>query len=298
MLNHQYESFLQYLKYEKGAAELTIKNYHYDLTKFIQMLDEKNILDYQAVTTKHVRQFITDLHRKGQSSASIARFLAAVRSFYTFLNKKSLVDNNPAQNIKSPKGNKKLPSLLDVDRANQLLDTNCEKSFLAARDLAIIELIYSSGIRLAELASLDVERLDINNRQAVIYGKGSKERIVPVGSKAIVAIKEWLKWRAAFCKDDALFISKQGNRLSHRNIQLRVRKAGIERLGQNLHPHMLRHSFASHILESSQDLRAVQELLGHANISTTQIYTHLDFQHLAKIYDIAHPRAKHKSKNS
>jgi integrase/recombinase XerC len=197
--------------------------------------------------------------------------------------------------LSPPKGERRLPKTLDADRALQLLEGGVEDDFLARRDQAILELFYSSGLRLSELTGLNCEDLDLADGLVQVLGKGSKTRVLPVGRKAREALEEWLKQRAlANPQDDAVFVSQQGRRLGPRSIQLRVKAAGERELGQNLHPHMLRHSFASHLLESSQDLRAVQELLGHADIATTQIYTHLDFQHLATVYDSAHPRAKRK----
>ena len=217
---------------------------------------------------------------------------------YHYLNREGLCDHDPANGLAPPKGERRLPKTLDTDRALQLLEGGVEDDFLAQRDQAILELFYSSGLRLSELTGLNLEQLDLADGLVEVLGKGSKPRVLPVGRKAREALQAGLPLRAlANPQDDAVFVSQRGTRLGPRAIQVRVKAAGERELGQNLHPHMLRHSFASHLLESSQDLRAVQELLGHADIKTTQIYTHLDFQHLASVYDSAHPRAK-RSKDS
>ena len=245
-----------------------------------------------------IRAHIAARHRKGMGSKSLQRELSAIRSFYTFLLKNSLAEINPAQHIKAPKQARKLPKTLDVDQVNGLLDAGTS-SPLEIRDLAMFELFYSSGLRLSELSSLDIADLDLSDCSLLVrLGKGGKSRVLPIGSKAVTAINNWLQERVKMSAstDTALFVTTKGRRLGQRSIELRLsqwcKKKGIQ---EHIHPHMLRHSFASHLLESSQDLRAVQELLGHSNISTTQIYTHLDFQHLAEIYDKAHPRAKKKS---
>lgn len=217
-----------------------------------------------------------------------------MRSFFNYLLKKHLVSQNPAKQIQAPKQARKLPKTLDVDQISGLLDTPTD-SILEIRDLAMFELFYSSGLRLSELAALDLDDLDYGDKMLrVRFGKGGKQRNLPVGKKAIEVIEKWLKHRPP-STDQALFLSSRGNRLSQRSIQLRLER-WCKKLGlpEHIHPHMLRHSFASHLLQSSQDIRAVQELLGHSNISTTQIYTHLDFQHLAEVYDNTHPRAHKK----
>jgi len=290
----QIAKFLHYLEFEKHLSALTVKTYAQDLTKLYELAQRHNLNTSNQITTKHIRMFIMELHAQDLQSKTISKFLAATRSFYRYLNKYKLCAVNPAINLRAPKGEKRLPKNLDVDRAMHLLDTERPDTFTNARDLALLELFYSSGLRLAELATLDLVNLDLAGGVVKVLGKGNKERIVPVGSKAIMALKKWFKWRALFAKENAVFISKKGTRLAMRSIQVRVTLAGAKFLGENLHPHMLRHSFASHMLQSSQDLRAVQELLGHASVATTQIYTHLDFQHLATIYDKAHPRARRK----
>jgi len=225
----------------------------------------------------------------------VARLLSSVRGLYRYLNQEGLCQHDPATGLSAPKGERRLPKLLDTDRAMQLLDGGVEDDFIGLRDQAMLELFYSSGLRLSELVGLNLDQLDLPAGMVRVLGKGNKVRELPVGRKAREALQAWLPVRAlANPADGAVFIGQQGRRLGARAVQVRVRQAGVRELGQHLHPHMLRHSFASHLLESSQDLRSVQELLGHADIGTTQIYTHLDFQHLAKVYDQAHPRAKRK----
>ncbi|HAW60991.1 MAG TPA: tyrosine recombinase XerC, partial [Pseudomonas sp.] len=257
--------------------------------------EREQILDWSALQSRHMRQLVGELHRQGQSSRSLARLLSSVRGLYRYLNQERLCEHDPATGLSAPKGERRLPRLLDTDRAMQLLDGGVEDDFIARRDQAMLELFYSSGLRLSELVGLNLEQLDLPAGLVRVLGKGNKARELPVGSKAREALQAWLPLRAlANPSDSAVFIGQQGRRLGARAVLMRVRQAGVRELGQHLHPHMLRHSFASHMLESSQDLRSVQELLGHADIGTTQIYTHLDFQHLAKVYDQAHPRAKRK----
>ena len=290
--------FLDQLTVEKRASAHTIKSYKRDLGHLSYYCVTKSIPDWTQLTQNDIRSHIASRHRQGLSSTSLQRELSAIRSFFNFLLKKSLADNNPAQYIKAPKQARKLPKTLDVDQVNGLLEAGTN-SALEIRDLAIFELFYSSGLRLSELVALNLTDIDLTDKSLMVKsGKGGKSRILPVGSKAITAINNWLPQRLKSCltTEDALFTSTRGKRLGQRSVELRLqqwcKKKGIS---ENIHPHMLRHSFASHLLESSQDLRAVQELLGHSNISTTQIYTHLDFQHLADVYDKAHPRAKKKS---
>jgi integrase/recombinase XerC len=290
--------YLNQLKYERRVSQHTVKSYQRDLARLSNYCKDKLISDWCDLKQNDVRSYIAVRHRNGMSSKSLQRELSAIRSFYAFLLKNSLVDLNPAQHVKAPKQARKLPKILDVDQVNGLLDAGAN-SPLEVRDLAMFELFYSSGLRLSELCSLDITDLDLSDRSLVVRsGKGSKSRILPIGGKAVTAVNNWLPMRRKLCNDAsiALFVTTKGRRLGQRSIELRLskwcKKKGIQ---EHIHPHMLRHSFASHFLESSQDLRAVQELLGHSNISTTQIYTHLDFQHLAEIYDKAHPRAKKKN---
>lgn len=290
--------FFDQLTVEKRASEHTVKSYQRDMKHLTAYCINKSIEHWTGLKEGDIRAHIASRHRQSISSTSLQRELSAIRSFYNFLLKKRLADNNPAQHIKAPKQTRKLPKTLDVDQINGLLEAGTN-SDLEIRDLAMFELFYSSGLRLSELAALNLTDIDLPDNSIVVRsGKGGKSRILPIGSKAVTAITNWLQQRlksAAF-SESALFVSKRGTRLGQRSIELRLeqwcKKKGV---AEHIHPHMLRHSFASHLLESSQDLRAVQELLGHSNISTTQIYTHLDFQHLADVYDKAHPRAKKKS---
>ena len=289
------ENFLNQLRYEKRASEHTVSNYQRDLKRLIAYCVEKQLSDWTDLKQNDVRAHIAARHRQGIGSKSLQRELSATRSFYTFLLKNSLAESNPAQHVKAPKQARKLPKTLDVDQVNGLLEAGAN-SPLEIRDVAMFELFYSSGLRLSELNALDMADLDLSDRSLIVRsGKGGKSRVLPIGGKAVTAINNWLQKRMIMttAENTALFVTTKGRRLGQRSIELRLaqwcKKKGLD---QHIHPHMLRHSFASHLLESSQDLRAVQELLGHSNIGTTQIYTHLDFQHLAAIYDKAHPRAK------
>ena len=252
--------------------------------------------DWAAVNEHHVRGFIAARRRKGASGRSVQRGLSALRSLFRYLLREGLARGSPAQGVRPPKTPRKLPATLDPDQLGQLLQAPAQTP-LGLRDVAIVELFYSSGLRLAELVGLDLGDVDAGDAMVEVTGKGAKTRRVPVGRLALEALQRWLAVRSELAAADerALFVSERGTRLHPRTIQARLRHLALERgAARNVHPHLLRHSFASHLLESSGDLRAVQELLGHANISTTQIYTHLDFQHLAQAYDQAHPRAKRK----
>lgn len=289
------DSYFEHLRSERQVSPNTLDGYRRDLAKVQDYCTRQQLLHWAELKPHHVRQLIADQHRKGLSSRSLARLLSSLRGLYRYLNQEGRCQHDPADGISAPKGEKRLPRLLDTDRAMQLLDGGIEDDFIGYRDQAMLELFYSSGLRLSELVGLNLDQLDLPAGLVQVQGKGNKARVLPVGRKAREALQAWLPLRAlANPQDGAVFISQQGRRLGARAVQLRVRQAGVRELGQHLHPHMLRHSFASHILESSQDLRSVQDLLGHADISTTQIYTHLDFQHLAKVYDQAHPRAKRK----
>jgi integrase/recombinase XerC len=289
--------FLAQLTIEKRASQHTVKNYKRDLSCLSNYCESKSISLWTDLKQTDIRSYMASRHRQGLSSTSLQRELSAIRSFFNFLLKNQLTDNNPGQYIKAPKKTRKLPKTLDVDQIKSLLEAGTN-STIEIRDLAMFELFYSSGIRLSELAQLNLTDIDLTDKSLMVRsGKGGKSRMLPIGSKAVVAINTWLEHRikSITSAETALFISTRGTRLGQRSIELRLKqwckKKGI---AENIHPHMLRHSFATHLLESSQDLRAVQELLGHSNISTTQIYTHLDFQHLADVYDSAHPRAKRK----
>lgn len=290
------EDFFLYLNH-KNSSPHTINSYRRDIAVFVEFTTElkSSILN---INHRHIQDFARRQHLQGLSPASLRRRLSAVRSFYKFLIHKDLAKNNPVEGINLPKLKKKLPEVLGVDQMAGLLKKEETADDLLIRDFAIFELMYSSGLRVSEVASLDLPMLRIDEETVRVLGKGSKQRIVPVGTLALTAIKKWLQIRQNLIKnkEEAIFISKIGKRLGIRSIQKRLaRLANNKQMDRHVHPHMLRHSFASHLLESSGDLRAVQEMLGHADISTTQIYTHLDFQHLAKVYDKAHPRALKKT---
>lgn len=287
-------AFFKHLQVEKRHSEHTLKSYQRDIKHLQNYCSSNKLQLWHQVQPTDIRNHISSRHRKGLSSKSLQRELSAIRSFYNYLLKRRLLDDNPAKHIRAPKQTRKLPKVLDVDQIFGLLESPAD-SLLEIRDLAIFELFYSSGLRLSELAALNIDDLDLQDHSLrVRQGKGSKQRELPIGSKAINAINKWLAYRPE-TRVPAIFTSSKGSRLGQRSIQLRLDRWGKKMgLPEHVHPHMLRHSFASHLLESSQDIRAVQELLGHSNISTTQIYTHLDFQHLAEVYDKTHPRAKKK----
>ncbi len=300
----------------------TVAAYRHDLLRLRTFCDERRITRWGTLDNAHLRTFAATEHASGVGPRSIQRRLSAVRAFYEYLLREGHCGLNPARDVRAPKTKKRLPTTLDADQMARLLEFRVCDS-LSARDKAIMELFYSSGLRLSELVGLDIGAIDLADRTVRVVGKGSKTRLLPIGRYAIDALKKWLIERAALAKpagpakpaaaeaakpkpgalakgaasvhsdEFAVFIGRTGRRLSVRAVQMRVgvwaRRQG---LGVHVHPHMLRHSFATHLLESSSDLRGVQELLGHADIGTTQIYTHLDFQHLAKVYDATHPRAR------
>ena len=285
--------FSQYLTSERQLSAYTVRNYMFELRRVEAILAEStHLID---VSRDQLQSVLASLHRKGLSPRSLSLCLSALKQFFDFLLREGAVKVNPAHTLSAPKQSKPLPKNMDVDAINHLLSIEGDDP-LKLRDKAIMELFYSSGLRLAELASLDCVDIKFDQHEVKVMGKGSKQRVVPIGKLALTALAAWLHCRNQLpCSQagDALFVSSQGKRLSHRSIQARMAKWGQEQaMAVKVHPHKLRHSFATHMLESSQDLRAVQELLGHANLSTTQIYTSLDFQHLAKVYDNAHPRAK------
>lgn len=289
------ERFIEQLQIEKRSSPHTVTSYRHDLLKLTAYCDEHNIQDWQAIQPALIRGHIAARHRQGMGSKSLQRELSSIRGFFKFLLKLQVASINPAQAIRAPKQDRKLPKLLDVDQVSGLLDANTV-SLLEIRDQAMFELFYSCGLRLSELTDLNINDLDLSDRTLIVRsGKGNKMRVLPIGSKAVKSINSWLMQRPQFNAGDetALFVSNRGKRISTRNVHQRLQNwCQTKGVAEHVHPHMLRHSFASHLLESSQDLRAVQELLGHANISTTQIYTHLNFQHLADVYDQTHPRAK------
>lgn len=284
-------AYLDHLSHERGLSPLTCENYARDIRTLQGLAGET---PFQDIETAHIRRFIATLHGRGIGGKSIARALSAWRGFFAFLSRRHGIDNNPCVGMRPPKSAKALPQALSPEQASRLVDIE-DGDALALRDHAILELFYSSGLRLAELINLDLDGLDLSEGTVTVTGKGNKTRIVPVGQYAIAAIQKWLPQRALLKSEEetALFVGRAGKRLTPRAVQYRLKTWAIKQgIAGNVHPHMLRHSFATHVLQSSGDLRAVQEMLGHANISTTQVYTHLDFQHLAKVYDQAHPRAK------
>jgi integrase/recombinase XerC len=288
------ERYLGHLHHERRLSPHTRSNYRRDLEAFVAFADERGIDDWAIVDSALVRDFAAARHRRGLSGRSVQRGLSALRSFYGYLLRERAVALNPAVDVRAPKSPRKLPAIMAVDDMQRLLDRVAQDP-LELRDLAILELMYSCGLRLAEAVGLDMDRLDLRGGTVTVTGKGAKTRQLPVGRLAREALARWLAVRPSFAaaQETALFVGRGGRRLSARSVQERVRRWALRAgLPQHLHPHMLRHSFASHLLESSGDLRAVQELLGHADISTTQVYTHLDFQHLAEVYDRAHPRAR------
>ena len=287
--------YLQFLQFERGLSPLTRENYARDIKQLIKLADTNALNELQNI---QIRRFIATLHSKGLGGKSLARMLSSWRGFFTFLVNRKGFSNNPVIGLRAPKSPKSLPQALSIEQAVKLVDIR-DNDDLAVRDHAILELFYSSGLRLSELVNLNIDDMDFSEGTVEVTGKGNKTRIVPMGAHAMAAIQKWLQTRATMKINDvaskAVFIGLQGNRVGARNLQLRLKEWSIKQgINSSVHPHMLRHSFASHVLQSSGDLRAVQEMLGHANISTTQVYTHLDFQHLSKTYDAAHPRAKKK----
>lgn len=292
-------AFLGHLAHQRRFSRNTISAYKRDLASLVAYCDQHAIENWSNLLPGQARQFVGQLNRKGLSSASIRRHLSAARSLYRYLVSEAALSANPFVGISAPKQAKRLPKTLSVDQATQLLRT-ADDTAIEHRDLAMFELMYSSGLRLSELASLDILDVDPGEAMVRVTGKGAKVRVVPVGRMALAALGKWLEKRRAMDAVDkkALFLGNRGRRLGVRAIQLRLNRLAQRRgMDMEVHPHMLRHSFATHLLESSGDLRAVQELLGHSDISTTQIYTHLDFQHLAKVYDSAHPRAKRRPRH-
>ena len=292
--------FVSHLAHERRMSAHTIAAYRLDLLALVEFCGRRGLARWEVLDNSQLRAFAAAEHGGGLSPRSIQRRLSAVRTFYEFLMREGASTRNPALDVRAPKTKKRLPVTLDADQMGRLLAFRVD-DLLSARDKAIMELFYSSGLRLTELVSLPLSALDLADRTVRVLGKGNKTRIVPVGSQAIQALKKWLAERAGVvaCGTEALFVGRTGRPLTARAVQLRVdtwaRRQGI---AMHVHPHMFRHSFATHLLESSADLRGVQELLGHADIATTQIYTHLDFQHLAKVYDAAHPRARRRQRSA
>lgn len=316
------DAFLRMLREQRRCSVHTLSNYQRDLWAFAHWLQHhSDVADFTAVNEPIIRDYVISLRKprpgvrrkasrrqmgmvddaaQGLSSRSIARGLSALRSFFTYAIAQRWVKDNPVLGVSAPKLPRRLPKTLDVDQVGALLD-RAGDAWCDVRDLAMFELFYSSGLRLSELVGLDVLTFTSGAGELRVLGKGAKERLVPVGAKAMQAVNAWLQIRSEYAhpEETALFISQRGTRISSRNVQLRLREWGLRQGAEvNLHPHLLRHSCASHVLESSSDLRGVQELLGHADIATTQIYTHVDFQYLAKVYDQAHPRARRARKDS
>ena len=286
--------YLEDLRVARRCSPHTVSNYARDLKSIALSAKNRGIESWQALNGNDVRAIVAEQHRSGIAGRSLARRLSALRGMYNFLMGLGKCEINPAQDILAPKDKKSLPATLDPEEVSRLLSQNLNDPMIC-RDLAMFELMYSSGLRLAELVSIDLVDLDLSVGQVRVTGKGGKVRDLPVGAHAIEAINKWLGYRRSLpgADDKAVFLSSRGKRIAPRTVQMRLKKlAESQGLDRDCYPHMLRHSFASHLLESSGDLRAVQELLGHADISTTQIYTHLDFQHLAQVYDEAHPRAR------
>jgi integrase/recombinase XerC len=286
--------YLQSLRTERRLSPNTSAAYARDLAALRDFCEREGVASLAELDSYHIRRFAAESHRKGLAPRSIARRLSAVRSFLRALVARGRLNANAALDISAPKSARRLPGTLDADQVALLLEST-DDAPLALRDRAMLELFYSSGLRLAELIGLDTVDLDFVDQTVRVTGKGNKTRILPVGRQALEAVQNWLPVRLGLAKPDerALFVSQRGRRLAARSVQIRVAQWARQRgSARHLHPHLLRHSFASHLLESSGDLRAVQELLGHSSISTTQVYTHLNFQHLAESYDKAHPRAR------
>lgn len=293
----QLTAFYIYIRSERQLSIHTQTSYARDLEKFQIFCASKSIKELHMLGVNHIRMAVAQLHREGLGGKSLQRWLSSLRSFFQFCIRRGWLKNNIADGITAPKSPKSLPKTLDADQAAQFVQVEGD-DFINKRDRALVELIYSSGLRLAEAVSLDINDIDWGDAMLTVTGKGRKTRTLPVGSHALTALKNWLEARKLYTQNDepALFTTQRGQRISHRAVQMRLQQLSIKQGMDNpVHPHMLRHSFASHMLESSGDLRLVQELLGHANITTTQVYTHLDFQHLAKVYDQAHPRAGRKT---
>ncbi|HUW50207.1 MAG TPA: tyrosine recombinase XerC [Sulfuricella sp.] len=287
------QSYLVHLASERRLSPLTCTNYRRDVTELLKLAGDMPLDQLQI---HQVRRFIAQLHGRGLGGKSLARMLSAWRGFYAYLARNHGFTHNPCAGLRAPKSTRSLPQALSPDEAARLMDVPADDA-LAVRDKAILELFYSSGLRLSELTSLPLAEIDLAAGIVRVTGKGGKTREVPVGRLAVEAIRNWLPHRDRQAKpgEAALFVGRNGLPLTPRAVQYRIKQWAIKLgISAEVHPHVLRHSFASHVLQSSGDLRAVQEMLGHANISTTQVYTHLDFQHLAKVYDAAHPRAKKK----
>lgn len=289
--------FMQHLRVERQLSTHTCDGYERDLRALERYCELHHVMSWEDLDSRGVRAFAAWRHRQGISGRSVQRNLSAVRTLYGFLIREGLVSRNPANGVAAPRSPRKLPKVLDVDDVANLLNIPGEDA-LIVRDRSMMELIYSSGLRLSEVVQLRLSDIDLSEALVTVIGKGRKSRIMPIGRYACAALDMWLRVRSRLTRleETAVFVTQQGTPLRARSVQARVRKWALAKgYGFEVHPHTLRHSFASHLLESSGDLRAVQELLGHASISTTQVYTHLDYQHLARVYDAAHPRARRRS---
>jgi integrase/recombinase XerC len=285
--------YIAWLSNEKRYSPLTVENYARDVRQLFNMAADSPL---EHLKIHHIRRYIAKLHGSGLSGRSLARMLSAWRGFYNYLVRDHGATENPCTGLRPPKSPRTLPQSLSPDEAGRLVDLHADTPE-AIRDKAMFELLYSSGLRLAELISLNPPQLDLAGGEVRVTGKGAKTRVVPLGRLAVVALRSWIAVRSQLARPDeaALFVGHRGARISPRVVQQRLRDWGIRQgISSNVYPHLLRHSFATHVLQSSGDLRAVQEMLGHASISTTQVYTHLDYQYLSKIYDAAHPRARKK----
>ena len=291
-MDDRLREFLDHLRFEKRYSAHTLKAYQRDIEGFAADVG----VPWEAVRAHHLSSAVARRHGRGASPRTLQRLLSSLRSFFAYLEKQGVLRGNPAASAKSPKQKNRLPNTLDADMTAKLFDGK-PRNALEKRDLAMLEVFYGSGVRLSELVQANIGHLDLAAGMVRVTGKGGKTRIVPLTEKSVTAVRSYLATRPTAAPGDALFVSRDGNRISQRTVQERLKRWGMARLDSNvLHPHLLRHSFASHLLESSGDLRAIQEMLGHADIATTQIYTHLDFQHLAKVYDAAHPRAGKQAK--
>lgn len=292
-LQEPVDSFLRYLRVERRLSPHTLSSYHRQLQAVMALMADANVTEWTKLDAAGVRSLVTRSKRAGLESASLALRLSALRRCLDWMVDRGELNANPAKGISTPRQGRHLPKNMDVDEISSLLEINLNDP-LSVRDRAMLELMYSGGLRLSELVGLDCRDVNLDEGELRVLGKGSKERKLPIGRMALEWLNRWLPMREFYePQDDALFVSKLGRRISARNVEKRFAQWGVKQgISSHVHPHKLRHSFATHMLESSGDLRAVQELLGHASLSTTQIYTHLDFQHLSSVYDSAHPRAK------
>ncbi len=287
------QHFYQFLQSEKQFSPHTVKSYQRDIKRFMMFCDDQSVANWDAIDEQHIRQFVSQVHRQGLGGKSIQRLLSALRRLFRYLQINHRMRNNPAAHVQAPKSEHKLPDVMHHQQIDQLLLTNSDEP-LVVRDHTILELLYGCGLRLAELISLNLHDINWQSSYLSVLGKGRKERHCPFGKQAAKMLKKWIKCRELLVNssENAIFVNNRGLRISAAGIRSRIRKLSLEKgISQRVYPHLMRHSFASHMLEASHDLRAVQELLGHAHLKTTQIYTHLDFQQLAKTYDAAHPRA-------